>query len=98
MVDAVPEVEPAYLRLISVKLEGVREDVSEIKSDLKNDTVGRKEWALSLSNLEQRLTSMQGDIYHLRNLINDSKAPWWTYVTVFVAVGALLWSMFGPVI
>src|SRR5699024_1637708 len=98
MVDAVPEVEPAYLRLISVKLETVREDVSEIKSDLRNETVGRKEWSLSLSNLDQRLTSMQGDIYHLRNLINSSKAPWWTYVTVFVAVGALLWSMFGPVI
>src|SRR5699024_2114770 len=98
MVDAVPEVEPAYLRLISVELEDVREDVSEIKYDLKNDSVGRRESVQYHTTLEQRLTAMQGDIYHLRTLINSSKAPWWTYVTVFVAVGALLWSMFGPVI
>lgn len=93
-----PEVEPAYLRLINGELEIVKESLAEMKSDLRNETVGRREWSLALSNLEQRLKIMQGDIGDLRNLINQSKAPWYTYVTVFVAVGALLWSMFGPVL
>lgn len=77
---------------ILTELRYLREDVGELKQEMKDSTVSRGEYVERVKHEDARYAALSGRIKHLE----AQRAPWWTYVTVMVGIAALLWSVVGP--
>lgn len=101
----------AYIRLettASHELKGLREDYGELR-DLVSDltktqanhgeriTVGESR-VFELQNVHRDLAELRADFRSLEVRVTANapvRTPWTALVTAFVALGALLWTLFG---
>lgn len=87
--------------VLSTKLDHVSQTVEKIERALAASAashVSRDEWSLRNQTVDERFIDVRGDIARLEAEAQSRRAPWWSVVAVAAAIGALAWSIFGPVI
>lgn len=106
-------VDAAILTELRLFRDEVRDDVAEIKSDIRNLMVTRREWELRNTHVNEQFSSLGREINGLRQgHIKDigdvreeirvevaaRRHPWPAVAAAFLAAGALAWTILGPLI
>jgi len=79
-------------------LTEVREDIREIRADLKDvvqNKVSYREWAQRNTEVNGRLSGLGREIGDLRTELRAKSAPWWSVAAVVVSALAIV-SAFIP--
>lgn len=92
------DVDAAILTELRLFRDEVRDDVAEIKSDIRNLMVTRREWELRNTHVDNKFQSQGREIGQLRTEIAARRHPWPAVAAAILAGCALGWTILGPII
>lgn len=91
----------ATLAVAISRIDDLREDIAGLRtdlSDIRTSHVTRGEWEQRNNFSDSKFHSIGREVGDLRAELNSRRAPWWSVVAVGAALGALIWSIFGPAV
>ena len=104
------EIQTAALEVLISQVGDMREDIREMRSDLKSLTetkVSYREWSQRNTEVNGRFATLgrevadlrmehRSDVANVRAAIAAKSAPWWSVGSLVVAAAALAWAIFTP--
>ena len=93
------DVETAALEVLVSQVGDMREDIREMRKDLKevaDNKVSYREWSQRNTEVNGRLSGLGREIGDLRTELRAKSAPWWSVGAVVIAAASLAWSTLGP--